>query len=91
MFNWRSLFPVGIIIEDESVIYRRQLKQAQERQLEREMLAMAWIDNLFHGEEYRSIFEEDPALLLTLSLTEMVEFKDQIKSMKGKRHDAGKE
>ena len=51
-------FPPGIVIQDERAVYQRQLRQAKERQAERDMMHEAWIDNLFYGVPYRSLCSE---------------------------------
>lgn len=60
----RHLFfdPPAIIIEDQAETYKKQLKQSRKRQAERDMMHDAYIDNLFHGQPYVSIFDEYPGL-----------------------------
>lgn len=82
------LTPPGIFVEDVSVIYRRQLRQAQQRQQERDEMHMAWIDNLFHGEEYKSMFEEFPDLMEQLPITTRELFKKQILDVGHPKYDA---
>jgi hypothetical protein len=78
------LFPAAIVREDERLVYRRMLREAKKRQEERDAMHMAWIDNLFHGKEYVSIFEEYPDMA---ELTE--EHKKEIKDAGHPKHDAG--
>ncbi len=61
------LFPPGIVIEDERVVYRRRLQDNLDRQAMRDLEAEAYIENGFWGMPYKSIVEEYPWLAEELS------------------------
>jgi hypothetical protein len=60
--------PPGVVIQDERATYQRRLNVARERQLERDMIAEALIENGFHGVPYKSMEEEYPWLREALGL-----------------------
>jgi hypothetical protein len=57
-FFRQLISPVGMVVEDERLQYRRMLEEAHERQAMRDLMAEAYIENTFWGVPYRSIFEE---------------------------------
>lgn len=89
-FSPDILFPPGIIHEDKSVVYKRQLRQNIERQEMRDMMTMALLDNMAHGKEYQSVFETQPELLDNLDEKTRESVLKQLKEMKRHRWDANR-
>lgn len=86
-FNPHTLFPPAIVIEDESVIYRRMLRENEKRQSERDMMAIALLENMHHGLEYVSMFEAFPELFTT---TDRAKILEELTKLRPSKYDASK-
>lgn len=87
-----QLFPAGIVVQDELATYQKMLRKQKQREQRRAEEYDAHIDNLFHGEEYQSIFEEYPDLLdhFAIPTWQMKRVREEIKKIGHPKYDAGK-